>query len=330
MGQACSKVVNTTHLTSVDHGSLIPQGIYTTDNDYDISIVRHLIRKGQLAPFYTGKAPLHCSAPKLTMRRLERTLLQPQKAVLWDRMSNLLLGEYRGHILSVDILTQCVCVCTPYSTIHPEWTERDAVTNPFVLNAFYSSEDLRRLRLYLLFVPFVYNQTWVSCTFHQSGASTMQPSKRDGWICWATQRKRTHEESGGWIETIRMSCSSVGGLQQLKDDGMPAQLVTRHRHDPTQMGGNAGGEKILCCWHHPQKTRSIEQWREKLKISETAIILIIQSGEILVAGKHAHNLRHFCQCRFGGHTRHGGDSAVLGHSKRCASYWQWSVQQRHH
>ncbi|KAL9539686.1 hypothetical protein MBANPS3_010122 [Mucor bainieri] len=54
MGQACSKVVNTTHLTSVDHGSLIPQGIYTTDNDYDINIVRHLIRKGQLAPFYTG------------------------------------------------------------------------------------------------------------------------------------------------------------------------------------------------------------------------------------------------------------------------------------
>ncbi|GAN02362.1 hypothetical protein MAM1_0021d01805 [Mucor ambiguus] len=54
MGQACSKVVNTTHLTSVDHGSLMPQGIYTTDNDYDINIVRHLIRKGQLAPFYTG------------------------------------------------------------------------------------------------------------------------------------------------------------------------------------------------------------------------------------------------------------------------------------
>ena len=55
MGHACSKVVNTTHLTSVDHGSLVPQGIYTTDNDYDINIVRHLIRKGQLAPFYTGK-----------------------------------------------------------------------------------------------------------------------------------------------------------------------------------------------------------------------------------------------------------------------------------
>lgn len=56
MGHACSKVANTTALTtSVDHGSLIPQGIYTTDNDYDINIVRQLIRKGQLAPFYTGK-----------------------------------------------------------------------------------------------------------------------------------------------------------------------------------------------------------------------------------------------------------------------------------
>ncbi|KAI8646797.1 hypothetical protein BD408DRAFT_409744 [Parasitella parasitica] len=55
MGHACSKVVNTTALaTSVDHGSLIPQGIYTVDNDYDINIVRQLIRKGQLAPFYTG------------------------------------------------------------------------------------------------------------------------------------------------------------------------------------------------------------------------------------------------------------------------------------
>ncbi|CEP18435.1 hypothetical protein [Parasitella parasitica] len=55
MGHACSKVANTTALTtSVDHGSLIPQGIYTTDNDYDINIVRQLIRKGQLAPFYTG------------------------------------------------------------------------------------------------------------------------------------------------------------------------------------------------------------------------------------------------------------------------------------
>ncbi|KAG2208615.1 hypothetical protein INT46_009157 [Mucor plumbeus] len=55
MGHACSKVANTTALTvSVDHGSLTPQGIYTTDNDYDINIIRQLIRKGQLAPFYTG------------------------------------------------------------------------------------------------------------------------------------------------------------------------------------------------------------------------------------------------------------------------------------
>ena len=56
MGHACSKVANTTALTvSVDHGSLTPQGIYTTDNDYDINIIRQLIRKGQLAPIYTGK-----------------------------------------------------------------------------------------------------------------------------------------------------------------------------------------------------------------------------------------------------------------------------------
>ncbi|GAA5799602.1 hypothetical protein HPULCUR_005018 [Helicostylum pulchrum] len=45
------KVLNT-GLTVLDHGSLIPQGIYTADVDYDTNIVRALIRKGQLAPFY--------------------------------------------------------------------------------------------------------------------------------------------------------------------------------------------------------------------------------------------------------------------------------------
>lgn len=55
MGAACSKVMNTGPSSSLDYGSLNPQGIYTTDTDYDGQIVRALIRKGQLAPFYHGK-----------------------------------------------------------------------------------------------------------------------------------------------------------------------------------------------------------------------------------------------------------------------------------
>ncbi|KAI8090822.1 hypothetical protein BDF21DRAFT_491166 [Thamnidium elegans] len=55
MGTTCSKMkVLNTGLSVLDHGSLIPQGIYTADVDYDTNIVRALIRKGQLAPFYDG------------------------------------------------------------------------------------------------------------------------------------------------------------------------------------------------------------------------------------------------------------------------------------
>jgi hypothetical protein len=56
MGHTCSKLksVNTSPSTLVDHGTLNPRGIYTMNTDYDISIVRNLIRKGQLAPFYEG------------------------------------------------------------------------------------------------------------------------------------------------------------------------------------------------------------------------------------------------------------------------------------
>jgi hypothetical protein len=57
MGTACSKLTKTipTSATNIDHGSLTPQGIYTTDTDYDLNIVRSLIREGQLAPFYKGE-----------------------------------------------------------------------------------------------------------------------------------------------------------------------------------------------------------------------------------------------------------------------------------
>lgn len=42
--------------TLVDHGHVMPQGIFATaEIDYDMSIVKHLIRKGQLAPFYEGR-----------------------------------------------------------------------------------------------------------------------------------------------------------------------------------------------------------------------------------------------------------------------------------
>lgn len=96
--------------------------------------------------------------------------------------------------------------------------------NRFALNAFCSSEDLHRLRLYLRFVPFVYNQTWEYCTFHQNGVSIIRLSRREDWICLATQRKRTQEESGDWIEMIRMLFLSVGGLH-IEGDETHAQRM---------------------------------------------------------------------------------------------------------
>lgn len=56
MGTACSKIkVINNGLSVIDYGSFNPQGIYTTNVDYDVNIVRDLIRKGHLAPFYNGK-----------------------------------------------------------------------------------------------------------------------------------------------------------------------------------------------------------------------------------------------------------------------------------
>lgn len=71
MGTACSKLTKSipttrttrttttttaTTSTNIDYGYLVPQGIYTAaDTDYDLNVVRSLIRKGHLAPFYKGK-----------------------------------------------------------------------------------------------------------------------------------------------------------------------------------------------------------------------------------------------------------------------------------
>lgn len=57
MGTACSKVMHTGPSSSLDYGTLNPHGIYSSDTDYDAQIVRALIRKGRLAPFYQGKKP---------------------------------------------------------------------------------------------------------------------------------------------------------------------------------------------------------------------------------------------------------------------------------
>ncbi|KAI9473623.1 MAG: hypothetical protein EXX96DRAFT_578685 [Benjaminiella poitrasii] len=55
MGNACSKFKGLrSNSSTIDHGFLNPQGIYTTNADYDMDIVGNLIRKGQLAPFYKG------------------------------------------------------------------------------------------------------------------------------------------------------------------------------------------------------------------------------------------------------------------------------------
>ncbi|CAO3626224.1 unnamed protein product [Mucor hiemalis] len=58
MGTTCSKIKVISNGTSetLDYGSLTPEGIYTTDTDYNLNIVRSLIRKGRLAPFYEGSS----------------------------------------------------------------------------------------------------------------------------------------------------------------------------------------------------------------------------------------------------------------------------------
>lgn len=54
MGTTCSKVMHIGPSSNLDYGTLNPHGIYSSDTDYDAQIVRALIRKGQLAPFYQG------------------------------------------------------------------------------------------------------------------------------------------------------------------------------------------------------------------------------------------------------------------------------------
>ncbi|CAO3660081.1 unnamed protein product [Rhizopus stolonifer] len=49
---------------SVDHGCLKPQGIYRVQNDFDMGLVRNLIFKGKLAPFYKGTNEI-CSNKKM-------------------------------------------------------------------------------------------------------------------------------------------------------------------------------------------------------------------------------------------------------------------------
>lgn len=54
MGQASGKEKGDAGNSSVDGGYLIPQGVYSTAQDYDHSIVKAMIQSRKLAPFYTG------------------------------------------------------------------------------------------------------------------------------------------------------------------------------------------------------------------------------------------------------------------------------------
>jgi hypothetical protein len=52
MGNSSSSSGRGHHDETVDHGSLFPQGVYTGPQDWDQSIVSHLIVARKLAPFY--------------------------------------------------------------------------------------------------------------------------------------------------------------------------------------------------------------------------------------------------------------------------------------
>ena len=52
MGNSSSSSGRGHHDETVDHGSLYPQGVYTGPQDWDQSIVSHLIVARKLAPFY--------------------------------------------------------------------------------------------------------------------------------------------------------------------------------------------------------------------------------------------------------------------------------------
>lgn len=61
MGQTCChsvlKMLKKSILPakSIDFGYINPRGIYSNEISYDLNIVKHMIRKGRLAPFYDGK-----------------------------------------------------------------------------------------------------------------------------------------------------------------------------------------------------------------------------------------------------------------------------------
>lgn len=54
MGQANGKERGDSASQSVDGGYLVPQGVYSSVQDYDHSIVKALIQNRKLAPFYPG------------------------------------------------------------------------------------------------------------------------------------------------------------------------------------------------------------------------------------------------------------------------------------
>lgn len=54
MGQSNGKEKADSSNQSVDGGFLIPQGVYTSAQDYDHSVVKTSIQTRKLAPFYPG------------------------------------------------------------------------------------------------------------------------------------------------------------------------------------------------------------------------------------------------------------------------------------
>jgi hypothetical protein len=54
MGQTNGKEKGESGNQSVDCGFLVPQGVYSSAQDYDHSIVKNFIQSRKLAPFYTG------------------------------------------------------------------------------------------------------------------------------------------------------------------------------------------------------------------------------------------------------------------------------------
>jgi hypothetical protein len=54
MGQANGKEKADSGAQSVDGGYLIPQGVYSSVQDYDHTVVKALIQNRKLSPFYPG------------------------------------------------------------------------------------------------------------------------------------------------------------------------------------------------------------------------------------------------------------------------------------